>query len=205
MGTLCLHYIWIFYSDVEFTVTCDSQLITCPTPAPAPNPVFSMLVLPSVPPLPASSVSDGNTSSSHSISLLPSAPSTMCHAFDMNSSLCLRPVGFPSWLHLETNPNPKARLALTEWKLNHRGVERKSCDLGRGWKNSQSWYHQRFFHYEGTLSGTCIHTHHEFSPLSCKRKESRNKCSFFVFVDILTFWTSLVAQWMRIHQLMKGT
>ena len=28
---------------------------------------------------------------------------------------------------------------------------------------------------------------------------------FFVFVDILTFWTSLVAQWMRIHQLMQGT
>ena len=48
------------------------------------------------------------------------------------------------------------------------------------------------------------HTHHEFSPLSCKRKESRNKCSFFMFVDILTFWTSLVAQWMRIHQPMQG-
>ena len=150
---------WIFYTDVEFTVTCDSQLITCPTLAPAPNPVFSMLVLPSVPPLPASSVSDVNTFSSHSISLLPSAPSPVHPVFDMNSSLCLRPVGFLSWLHLETNPNPKARLALTEWKLNHRGVERKSCDLERGWKNSQSRYRQRFFHYEGTLSGTRIHTH----------------------------------------------
>ena len=198
---------WIFYIDVEFTVTCDSQLITCPFPAPTPSPPRLQHVSP---PICASSfclfsVSDGNISSSHSLSLLPSAFSTMHPAFDMNSSLCLGPVAFMSWLHLETNPNPKARLALTEWKLNHRGVERKSCDLGRGWKNSQSWYHQRFFHYEGTLSGTCIHTHHEFSPLSCKRKESRNKCSFFVFVDILTFWTSLVAQWMRIHQLMKGT
>ena len=28
---------------------------------------------------------------------------------------------------------------------------------------------------------------------------------FFVFVDILTLWTSLVAQWMRIHQPMQGT
>ena len=197
---------WIFYIDVEFTVTCDSQLITC-LPSRLPH---SSRVQHVSPPICASSsclfsVSDGNISSSHSVSLLPSAPSTMHPAFDMNSSLCLGPVAFMSWLHLETNPNTKSRLALTEWKLNHRGVERKSCDLGRGWKNSQSRYRQRFFHYEGTLSGTRIHTHHEFSPLSCKRKESRNKCSFFVFVDILTFWTSLVAQWMRIHQLMQGT
>ena len=197
---------WIFYIDVEFTVTCDSQLITC-LPSRLPH---SSRVQHVSPPICASSsclfsVSDGNTSSSHSISLLPSAPFPMHADFDMNSSLCLGLVAFLSWLHLETNPNTKSRLALTEWKLNHRGVERKSCDLGRGWKNSQSQYRQRFFHYEGTLSGTRIHTHHEFSPLSCKRKESRNKCSFFVFVDILTFWTSLVAQWMRIHQLMKGT
>ena len=197
---------WIFYTDVEFTVTCDSQLITCPTLAPAPNPVFSMLVLPSVPPLPASSVSDVNTFSSHSISLLPSAPSPVHPVFDMNSSLCLRPVGFLSWLHLETNPNPKARLALTEWKLNHRGVERKSCDLERGWKNSQSRYHQRFFHYEGTLSGTRIHTHTtSFLHYLVNGRSLEINVVFFVFVDILTFWTSLVAQWMRILQLMQGT
>ena len=198
---------WIFYVDVEFTVTCNSQWITCLT---------SRLLHPSrvqyvSPPICASSsclfsVSDGNTSLSHSISLLPSAPSPMHPDFDMNSSLCLRPVSFLSWLHLETNPNPKARLALTEWKLNHRGVERKSCDLERGWKNSQSRYHQRFFHYEGTLSGTRIHTHTtSFLHYLVNGRSLEINVVFFVFVDILTFWTSLVAQWMRILQLMQGT
>ena len=153
---------WIFKIDVEFTVTCDSQLITCPTSAPVPTPVFSMLVLPSVPPPPAYFLSQMETILHLTLSLA-SAPSPMHPVFDMNSSLCLGPVDFLSWLHLETNPNPKARLALTERKLYQRGVERKPCDLGRGWKKSQLWYRQRFFHYEGTLSGTHTHTPRVFS------------------------------------------
>ena len=112
---------WIFKIDVEFTVTCDSQLITCPTSAPAPTPVFSMLVLPSVPPPPAYFLSQMETLLHLTLSLA-SAPSPMHPVFDMNSSLCLGPVDFLSWLHLETNPNPKARLALTERKLYQSGT-----------------------------------------------------------------------------------
>ena len=106
------HWVWVLciYIICEyFTLRLSSlwTVITCPSPTPTRSPGLQHVN----PPICASSfclfsVSDGNTSSSHSVSLLLSAPSPRHPVFDMNSSLCLGPVAFLSWSHLETNPNP---------------------------------------------------------------------------------------------------
>ena len=122
-----------------------------------------------------------------SLSLLPSAPPPIHPVFDMNSSLCLGPVDFLPWLHLETiqisSPDRTETKSEGSWKKTMRHKKRmKKFPITVSSKILPLWGDPR----------KNTHWQLRFSPLSYKKKESRNKCSLLCLLKILVFWTSLV-------------
>ena len=117
--------------------------------------------------------------------LLPPPP--IHPVFDMNSLLCLGPVDFLPWLHLET--------------IQISSPDRTETKSEGSWKKTM-WHEKRMKKFPITVSSKILplwgdppkntHWQLKFSPLSYTRKESRNKCSLLCLLKYLVFWTSLV-------------